>query len=64
MNIQNKLYTFFSPPDDQFAVSPRAAVAECQTCEFCKTPKKDWTPGKGQTPGQDLFQTHGNEESR
>jgi len=30
MTTQNKLYTiqFFSPPDDPFAASPQAAIAE------------------------------------
>ena len=43
MNMQNKLYTikFFSPPDDHFTARPQAAIAEPQTHNFCKIPKKN-----------------------
>ena len=58
--MQNKLYTiqFFSPPDDQFAVSLWAAIAEPGNHEFCEMTKKV------QTPGQEKIQTHGNKTSR
>jgi len=53
MNMQNKLHTiqFFSPPDDQFAASSRAATAENR--EFCETLEKDRTPAKVQTHNQE-----------
>ena len=48
MNMQNKLYTmqFLSPPDDQFTVSPQAAIAEPWNHKFHKIQKKclnTWT---------------------
>jgi len=42
MNMQKNLYTiqFFSPPDDRFAASPRAATTESRNCRFCAIPEK------------------------
>ena len=65
--MQNKLYTIFSPPDDQFAVRPWAAITEPQTfgfCEFCKTHEKDLTPIKIWTPGEERIWTHGKREKK
>jgi len=58
VNMQNKLYTLqlFSPPNDRSTASPRAAIAECQTCEFLrfrKAPRKIRTPGKVWPPSQE-----------
>jgi len=47
--------TIFSPPGDRVRASRRAAIVEPRTCrfyEFHKTPEKDCTPGKVQTPEQ------------
>jgi len=60
MNMQNKLYTtqFFSPPDDRPTASSPAVIVEHQTREFLRishnSPKKNRTPRKVQTPGQDF----------
>ena len=67
MNMQNKLYTVFSPPDDRVGVSPLAAIAERQTHRFHKihkTPKKDRTPIKLQTPVKEKIQTQGNKKEK
>jgi len=44
MNIQNKLYTIqiFSPPNDQFSASPRAAIAEHWNHKFCRLLPKNF----------------------
>ena len=42
MNMQSKLYTiqFLSLAGDWYTASPRAAIAEHETCAFCGTPQK------------------------
>jgi len=50
MNMQKELYTihFFSPPNDQFAVSPQATIMEQQTHGFLRNSWKSsnsWTRG-------------------
>jgi len=57
----------FSLPNNRFAGSPWAAIVESGTCGFCefhKTPKKDWTRRKVQTPGQERIRTNGNEKEK
>jgi len=62
--MQNKLYTIFSPPDEQLTASPQAAIAEPKTLRLCKIPEKDRTTRKVRTTRQQMIQTHGNKKSR
>ena len=59
--IYNKI---FSPPNDWFAASSWAAITESRNCRFHKTPEKDKTLRKVQTPGQERICTHRREKSR
>jgi len=60
MNMQNKLYTiqFFSPPDDRWSASPRAAIMELGKHEFLEISKRF------QTPRQERIQTHRNNKAQ
>jgi len=42
MNMQNELHTiqFLSPPDDQSAAGPQAAITERQKSQISEIPKK------------------------
>jgi len=61
MHMQSKLYTipFFSPPHDQFTVSPQAVIVEPQTRifeNFSKLPKKPKLLEKFKLPDKSRFE--------
>jgi len=69
LNMQTNLYIiqFFSPPNDPFAASPLAAIAEPGNHgfhEFRKICKKDQTPRKVQTPSQKRIWIPRNQKDR
>jgi len=40
MNMENKVHTIFSPPNNRFTASPQAAITEPQKSQISLNPQK------------------------